>query len=253
MLSTYTFLSDHSYSLRPVTDENDELPLNQREEKTKKRHKSSNRTNGTISTTNRTVSIDRSSSDKENNSIILLNLNNTSTSTTTNTSRTKNKSSANKRTSIGSRRTRVSTRTLVTDSRSESTKKQDSKISSKTAIKSTVGNIIKKKKENNRDKIKPLNVSQMGSSDLLPSLSIEERVKLRRTKPLQPPATIIEKVKSTKITKTKASCSPVIKKSNKKETPSSVSKLQNKKSFLGSGLDLNNIVLGNRQRRCVQT
>jgi len=44
MLSDYTFLTDHSYSLRPVADDNDELPLTKREEKTKKRRRSSNRT-----------------------------------------------------------------------------------------------------------------------------------------------------------------------------------------------------------------
>jgi len=44
MLSDYTFLTDHSYSLRPVDDDNNELPLNKPEEKTKKRQRSSNRT-----------------------------------------------------------------------------------------------------------------------------------------------------------------------------------------------------------------
>ncbi len=44
MLSDYTFLTDHSYSLRPVADDNDELPLNQREGQNKKRRRSSNRT-----------------------------------------------------------------------------------------------------------------------------------------------------------------------------------------------------------------
>ncbi len=44
MLSDYTFLTDHSYSLRPVVDDNDELPLEKREEKNKKARRSSNRT-----------------------------------------------------------------------------------------------------------------------------------------------------------------------------------------------------------------
>jgi hypothetical protein len=44
MLSDYTFLTDHSYSLRPVVDDNDELSLKKREEKTKKSRRSSNRT-----------------------------------------------------------------------------------------------------------------------------------------------------------------------------------------------------------------
>ena len=43
MLNDYTFLTDHSYSLRPVLDDNDELPLKKRETKTPKRRQSSNR------------------------------------------------------------------------------------------------------------------------------------------------------------------------------------------------------------------
>ncbi len=43
MLSDYTFLTDHSYSLRPVVDDNDDLAFNKPEEKTKKRQRSSNR------------------------------------------------------------------------------------------------------------------------------------------------------------------------------------------------------------------
>ena len=86
MLSDYTFLNDHSYSLRPDADDNNELTSNQHEVKSKNHRRSSNRTSKkrfssfltcpsflldkTTSTTNRTVSIDRSSSDKENNSLI---------------------------------------------------------------------------------------------------------------------------------------------------------------------------------------
>jgi len=44
MLANYTFLTDHSYSLRPDADNNDELSLNKREEKIKKPQRSSNRT-----------------------------------------------------------------------------------------------------------------------------------------------------------------------------------------------------------------
>jgi len=44
MLGDYTFLTDHSYSLRPDADDNDELSLNKREEKIKKPQRSSNRT-----------------------------------------------------------------------------------------------------------------------------------------------------------------------------------------------------------------
>jgi hypothetical protein len=123
----------------------------------------------------------------------------------------------------------------MTTSRTPSGK---NKTSSKTGIKPIQGSIIKKKKAINRGKTKLLNISQLDSSDVLPSLSIEERVKLRRTKPLQPSVKIVEK-KSTKSQDRKPSIT-------KKPT-------KNTKSFLGSGLDLDNIVLGNRQRRCVQT
>ncbi|CAF3907783.1 unnamed protein product, partial [Rotaria sp. Silwood1] len=71
-----------------------------------------------------------------------------------------------------------------------------------------------------------------------------ERVKLRRTKPIQSTTTtttITEEIKPRKINKI----------SLKKPKISSINK--NKKSFLGSGLDLDNILLVNRQRRCVQT
>jgi hypothetical protein len=40
---------------------------------------------------------------------------------------------------------------------------------------------------------------------------------------------------------------------SKKIQPRKNSSIKNRKLFLGSGLDLDNIVLGNRQRRCVQT
>ena len=42
MLNDYTFLTDHSYSLRPVSDDNDEeLALKKREVKSQKRRRSS--------------------------------------------------------------------------------------------------------------------------------------------------------------------------------------------------------------------
>jgi hypothetical protein len=276
MLSDYTFLTDHSYSLRPVADDNDELPLTKREEKPKKRRRSSNRTNQTTSTTNRTVSIDRSSSDKENNSLILSSSSNVSIPVTNNSLNT-NKSSTNvrvtKKKSIGSRGSRLSTRTAMTNSRTQSGKKQDNKTSSKTSIKSTQGSIMKKKKSINRGKTKLLNISQLDSSDAQPSLSIEERVKLRRTKPVQSSTIIVEK-KSTKNKKSQSRTTKIptvqqdIKQirqsitnnSSKKDekikptkTSSVVSTNKTTKLFLGSGLDLDNIVLGNRQRRCVQT
>lgn len=67
--------------------------------------------------------------------------------------------------------------------------------------------------------------------DGIPSLSIEERVKLRRTKPLP---------MSTKTPLKRILARPKV-------------PIKSKKFFLGSGLDLDNIVLGNRRRRSVQT
>jgi hypothetical protein len=132
---------------------------------------------------------------------------------------------------------------------------------------------MKKKKSINRGKTKLLNISQLDSSDAQPSLSIEERVKLRRTKPLQSSTILVEK-KSTKNKKSQSRTTKIptvqqdIKQirqsitnnSSKKDekikptkTSSVVSTNKSTKLFLGSGLDLDNIVLGNRQRRCVQT
>jgi len=239
MISDYTFLTDHSYSLRPVDDDNDDLSLNKREDKNKKPRRSSNRTNKTKSTTNRTVSIDRSSSDKENNS----------------SSSNASLPATNKTKPIGSRRSRLSTRIAMTNSRASSTKKHDNKTSSKTGVKTTQGSIIKKKKAINRGKIKLLD-----SSDALPSLSIEERVKLRRTKPLQPSKIIVEKKstknnksQTTKIHDIKQIRQSITKNSSKKIKSTKNSSIKTTKLFLGSGLDLDNIVLGNRQRRCIQT
>lgn len=70
--------------------------------------------------------------------------------------------------------------------------------------------------------------------DGLPSLSIEERVKLRRTKPLP--------------TSAKPTLKPMKRIVSRAKVP-----IKSKKFFLGSGLDLDNIVLGNRRRRSVQT
>jgi hypothetical protein len=75
----------------------------------------------------------------------------------------------------------------------------------------------------------------MDINDAPPSLSIEERVKLRRTKPLFTPIKPILNKKTHIISKSKKTM------------------IKPKKFFLGSGLDLDNIVLGNRQRRSVQT
>ncbi len=78
------------------------------------------------------------------------------------------------------------------------------------------------------------------SFDVPASLSIEERVKLRRTKPfLTPPKPVLyPKLKSVKQMHLSKAKKTIIKP---------------KKFFLGSGLDLDNIVPGNRQRRSVQT
>jgi hypothetical protein len=75
----------------------------------------------------------------------------------------------------------------------------------------------------------------MDTNDAPPSLSIEERVKLRRTLPLTTPI------------------KPVLNKKPVKRIHLNKNLIKPKKFFLGSGLDLDNIVLGNRQRRSVQT
>jgi len=203
MQSDYTFLTDHSYSIR--LDYN-KLPSKQREMKNSKRRVTSKkRSNVQTTPTNRTVSIDRSSSDKENNSTNVIN---------TSGNKTKKKTTE---------------------------KKQNNKTSSKTGVKSTQGGSIIKKK-------KPI---KMDTSDASPSLSIEERVKLRRTTPF---STAIKPVLNKKSPSNK---NHPIKKSVKrihlsKQQPN-INVIKPKKFFLGSGLDLDNIVLGNRQRRSVQT
>ena len=93
MLNDYTFLTDHSYSLRPVVDDHEEETTRTRNDgaKKKKSRQSSARTSksrpwsrlaslfllifssvekseSTVAIVNRPASIDRSSSDKENNS-----------------------------------------------------------------------------------------------------------------------------------------------------------------------------------------
>ncbi|CAF1625216.1 unnamed protein product [Adineta ricciae] len=244
MIKNYTFLSDHSYSLRPEADDNDELPLNQREDKNRKRRRSSIRTTKATSTANRAVSMDRSSSDKENASLVSTKPARTSIPTTNS-----NKSSSDVRSNKKKSAPRSSTRTAMTNG-----KKHDDKSSVKTSIKLTNGSVTKKKKVIKRNVEKTLNISQNTFSDVPPSLSIEERVKLRRTKPLQPSVTSVEskpvkmnKIRPIKQEKTK-SVSNKTTKSRKTSSPVKTTKL-----FLGSGLDLDNIVLGNRQRRCVQT
>jgi len=197
MQSDYTFLNDHSYSIRV---DYDKLSL-----KSKKRRGTSNRSNKT-KTNNRTVSIDRSSSDKENSLLVPI----------INPSGHKKKSSMKKKTNPS----RLST---------NSSKKQNNKTS-KTSVKST--------KNSKKAITKSLKSHLMDTNDAPPSLSIEERVKLRRTKPFLTPI------------------QPVLNKKPVKRIHLSKSKknvIKSRKFFLGSGLDLDNIVLGNRQRRSVQT
>lgn len=122
-------------------------------------------------------------------------------------------------------------------------------------MKSTSSSITKKKNVINRNKTKFLD-----STDILPSLSIEERVKLRRTKPItQPSVTKTIEKKSRKMTKKKL---PTVQQDikqirqsikNNSTSKQKVLPTKTKKLFLGSGLDLDNIVLGNRQRRNIQT
>lgn len=111
------------------------------------------------------------------------------------------------------------TTTTVAGSRLKLNKKSNNKIQSK-SVKQT----------------KSINKTLIDTNDVLPSLSIEERVKLRRTKPLILPTKPISQIKKKKS----------LQRNNK--TP-----IKPKKFFLGSGLDLDNIVLGNRQRRSAQT
>lgn len=204
MFNTYSFLTEHSYSLRPDSGDdsnnnNQKLSLNKKK-KTSRRTLSTNRTSKTVSkkTSNRTISIDRSSSDKENTSIPL----------------------------------RSSTRQI----NSTLQKKQDKK---KVPVKKTSSAAIRKKKVSMNS---PKAAKFIEKSDTPPSLSIEERVKLRRTKTPQSSTILLPKQasKAQSLSKKKISKQQPI---NKKST----------KLFLGSGLDLDNIVLGNRQRRSVQT
>ncbi|CAF1310065.1 unnamed protein product [Rotaria sordida] len=204
MENDYKFLTDHSYSMIDY----DTLSLKQRTMKNKKHNKISNHSNKTTST-NRTVSIDRSSSDKENN---LSNSTNVSIPIINTSKKNKIKSSIKKKIS-----------------RIQLKKKQNNK--NKNYIKSTQGNIIKKK-----------NPIISHSIDTIPSLSIEERVKLRRTRSFQIPIQPLLNKKSS---------SNIKKRKNLSKTNKNI--IKSKKFFLGSGLDLVNILLGNRQRRSVKT
>jgi len=169
MLSEYAFLNDHSYSLKPNIDDDDELPLGRREDK----RVPTNRSYTNTISNNRTVSIDRSSSDKENTSLLSSNLTNmpilaSATSANVDTTSKNNTRTRKKKTPIGSR----------ISARSQTAKKSPSKVN----VKSTrTGGVNKKKKTIVRGTSKPLGFHQPDSSDT-PSLSIEERVKLRRTK-----------------------------------------------------------------------
>ena len=157
MLSNYAFLTDHSYSLRPVVNDDDELLSGKRKRQSKKHRKSSKRTSmiiskhffvivhtrslqfllgETILNTNRTASIDRNSSDKENHSIILSNLSNapiSSASTSINSGKSSTHIRSNKTKTRGARRTRLSARTNTSNKRSQAGKGQN-KSSSKVCI-----------------------------------------------------------------------------------------------------------------------
>ncbi|CAF2739635.1 unnamed protein product [Rotaria sp. Silwood2] len=177
--------------------------------------------NKTISN-NRTVSIDRSSSDKENNLSSPPNV----AIPIINTLKAKIKPSTKKKTSRSH---------LSANSRRQSKKKQNNnKTSSKNNIKSTQGNINKNKNA--------IHSHSIDTIDTTPSLSIEERVKLRRTRPFQTPIIPVLKKKSK---------SNLKKRINLSTTNKNI--IKSKKFFLGSGLDLDNIVLGNRQRRSAKT
>ncbi|UJR14805.1 hypothetical protein I4U23_001792 [Adineta vaga] len=197
MQSDYTFLTDHSYSIRV---DYDKLPLKQREMKNKKRRGNSISSRKTSSPT----SIHRSSSDKENNSSNPIDVSVIPKINKTKKNRTK--------------------------PRTASTKKQSTKSNSKSNMKSLSNKIIQKKTSS---------MNLPDTTSILPSLSIEERVKLRRTAPLLAPP--IQPIT------TKKSLKRIHFSKTKKEI------IKPKKFFLGSGLDLDNIVAGNRQRRSIQT
>ncbi|CAF0817495.1 unnamed protein product [Adineta ricciae] len=205
MQTDYNFLSDHSYSIRV---DYDKLPLKQREVKSKKR-RATPISSKKASSAPYSVSIHRSSSDKENSSS---NLNEVSV-----------KSKANKM------KLSTTSKKNSTKSRTASVKKQSVKSTPKSHAKSIPSKLVQKKTSI---------PSSKETSVMQPSLSIEERVKLRRTTPFLAPIKPITNKKPLKrihLSKTK------------KET------IKPKKFFLGSGLDLDNIVAGNRQRRSIQS
>ncbi|CAF3284489.1 unnamed protein product [Rotaria socialis] len=226
MENDYKFLTDHSYSML----DHDTLSLKQRAMKTKKLRKNSIRSN-------KTASIDRSSSDKENN-----------VSNPPNPSKNKTKK-------------KPARSNLSANSRTQFKKKQN-KTSLKNVVKSPQGNIIKKK---NLIVNKPIISHATDTFGLTPILSIEERVKLRRTKqfiatPIKPVLNKKLPINNVKkqIDSSKAPKKPEINKKSQldnieKRINSSETTIKSKKFFLGSGLDLDNIVLGNRQRRSIKT
>lgn len=114
-----------------------------------------------------------------------------------------------------------------------------------TGIKFKKGSTIKKKNIKSKAIISP----PFDTNDQPPSLSIEERVKLRRTTPFLTP--IKPLLKKTPQSNIKKRIEKPLKRIQSTKTKKDV--IKSKKFFLGSGLDLDNIVLGNRQRRCVKT
>lgn len=270
MLADYTFLTDHSYSLRPDTDGPDALTKNRRADKPKKHRGSSTRTKKTTPTSNRTVSIDRSSSDKENNSVVLsspIDAPMLATDASVDRSKSSAPVRASKKKSVASRQ-----RGRTPPGRKQAAKTSGLKLAQGRVVKST-------KKLNNRDTTKSFNPYASSSNDAPLSLSIEERVKLRRTTPVS--SSTAAKSETKKIVPAKKSQPrPTSSTSSRKSQPvqndlkairqslttttktpakSKTTKpikpvvIQTKKLFLGSGLDLDNIVPGNRPRRAAQT
>lgn len=229
MQTDYTFLTDHSYSLRPVdSDQGNFLKKTSTGKKAKTTRQLLPRSKKATSTNDRTISIDRNSSDKENNSAVPL---------------------TNKIKSIASR---LSSRT-------------NGKKSTKSTTKQTENSLRKKKNVNGRNSTKSNKIysrKKFESNDVQTVLSIEERVKLRRTG--STPSSIFRKPKKLISKKNSAVQDDLdqIRQSLKNippfksEEPTvkvNTNNSRTKKLFLGSGLDLDNILLGNRSRRTVQT
>jgi len=270
----YPFLKDHSYSLPPVTDLGDQ---------TTKQRLSSTRLRGQTATSpfHLISSIDRNSSDKENSSSLL-----SSPIPTANADVAiiTNSQSANKKRIRSSNK-----RSLVNDSThrlSPSTKKQR-KTSPKYHPKTKLNQhqAARKIKRSAQHSTATKNKSRGDDDANASSLSIEERVKLRHTTiPIEEQSKLrrrtssstkkqqlninqkhstrkttfsnnlnVNQKASVSITKQGKLTSLLTSKAKKqrgtihKSPPTTVH--PSKKLFLSSGLDLNNIMLGNRDRK----